>query len=271
MTAWISGFLALSFAAYVALVVLLYRFQRRLIYHPDKRIGSPAQHGLDGFTQHMVRTPDSETIQLWHRAAGEGMPTVVYFHGNAANIGTRAPLLQSLAERGFGVLGVSYRGYGGSTGSPSETGLYNDARAAISFLLQQQHLPVRHIILFGESLGTGVAVQMATEYDVGALVLQAPYTSVAARAAEIHYYIPVQWLIKDVYDSLGKIQQIRAPLLVFHGELDTTIPMAHGRALFEAAYVPKHSVFFNHVGHNDFDSSVISEHVLAFSRTHNML
>lgn len=271
MVSVFAGIFVVIASAYAALVFVLYRMQRHLIYHPLKPILSPAEYGLTGFTEHNAKTPDNETIQLWYAQAASDFPTIIYFHGNATNMGTRASIYQSLSALGFGVLAVSYRGYGKSSGSPSENGLYNDARSAIGFLLQQQHIPLQRVIVYGESLGTGVAVQMATEFDIAALILQAPYTSVAARAAEIYYYAPVNWLIKDSYNSLAKIANIKAPLLLFHGEKDATIPIAHARTLFDAAMVAKHAVFFEQVGHNDFDSSVISEHVLDFARTFNLL
>ncbi len=256
---------------YAAMVIFLYRMQRHLIYHPQKPILPPAQYGLGEFSEHFIKTPDNETLQLWYREAYEGFPTIVYFHGNATNMSTRAAIYKSLSQLGFGVLALSYRGYGKSTGAPSETGLYNDARTALAFLLQQKHIPLWRVIVYGESLGTGVAVQIATEFDIASLILQAPYTSVAARAAEIYYYAPVNWLIKDSYNSLAKIAHIKGPLLLFHGEKDATIPIAHAKTLFDAAICVKEAVFFPAVGHNDFDSSVISEHVLNFTRTQNIL
>jgi fermentation-respiration switch protein FrsA (DUF1100 family) len=271
MTSVFAGIFIVVTIAYSALVFFLYGFQRHLIYHPQKPIQPPAEYGLSSFAEDFIKSPDNETLQLWYREATDGFPTVIYFHGNATNMGTRAAIFKSLSALGFGVLALSYRGYGKSSGSPSETGLYNDARSSIAYLLQQKHIPLHRIIIYGESLGTGVAVQMTTEFDIAALVLQAPYTSVAARAAEIYYYAPVNWLIKDSFNSLAKITSIRAPLLLFHGAKDDTIPIAHAKTLFDAAIVAKQSVFFDHIGHNDFDSSVISEHVLNFSRAHNIL
>lgn len=257
--------------SYMAILVLLYTHQRRLIYLPEKSIRPPEAYGLSGFAELRADTPDHESIQLWYRPAMDGFPTISYFHGNASNLGGRAGLFAALAAKGFGVLAVSYRGYGSSSGSPSETGLYHDARTAIAFLTQQQHIPLSNILLYGESLGTGVAVQMATEFDVAALILQAPYTSVAARAAEIYYYVPVRLLIKDSYNSLAKIARVKAPLLLFHGHLDQTIPIAHAKTLFATAASKKEAVYFSGNAHNDFDSAVISEHVLRFCRIHNLI
>lgn len=257
-------------AAYILVVAFMYVFQRRLMYLPNKAIGTPEQYGLIGFTELFTTTPDGISLQLWYRPADPGFPTVIYYHGNAYNIGNRSGIYGALAGKGFGVLAPSYRGFGKSTGRPSEQGLYTDARAAVAFLAEK-HIPPERIILFGESMGTGVAVQMATEYNVGGIVLQAAYMSVVGRAAEIYRYIPVRRLIKDQYDSIGKIPNVKAPLLLCHGELDRTIPISHGKALFAAATSPKHSLFFPHISHNDFDSETISSHVLDFARKYNLI
>lgn len=262
--------IVLAVVAYGAVLGYLFLNQRRMIYHPETRIELPGVYGLTAFEERFIRT-DSAPLQLWLHRADAGMPTIVYFHGNATHIGNRAGIYQALAEKGFGVLAVSWRGYGKSVGTPSEAGLYEDARAALDYLSHELKVALKDTILYGESLGTGVAVQMATEYAVGALVLQAAYISVAQRAAELYPFIPVKLLIKDRYHSLSKIGRVKAPLLLFHGHLDSTIPLSHGKAVFDAATAPKQSVFFPQVNHNDFDSGVISEHVLAFAKEHGLI
>ena len=251
-------------------VLLLFVFQRKVMYIPSKAIEAPERYGLRDVHSLTVPSSDGIQLQLWYIKAKTNFPTVLYFHGNAGHIGDRAAIFHALSEQGFGVLALSYRGYGGSSGEPSESGIYDDARAAIGFL-QTQHISLKQIMLFGESLGTGVATQMATEFDVGALILQAPYLSVAGRAAEIYYYVPVKWLIHDKFESIHKITKVKAPLLLFHGERDTVIPIRHGRELFAAATSPKRAFFMPNVAHNDFDSSVISAHVLDFAKEHQLV
>jgi len=264
-------FFSLLVLLYVALATVMYVFQRQMMYIPDKNIEAPERYGLSGFRDLRTKTADGLSIQIWYRPAAEGMPTICYFHGNAAHLGNRAGKFAAFAHDGFGVLALSYRGYGKSEGMPSEEGIYADARAALQFLIRDQRIALKQIILFGESLGSGVAVQMATEHAVGAVVLEAPYTSVINRAAEIYYFVPVRLLIKDHFDSLAKIVGVKAPVLIFHGELDLTIPPAHGRTLLAAANEPKHALFFPHIGHTDFDSGLISEHVLDFASQHHLL
>lgn len=256
-------------AFYLVIVVLMYTLQRLLLYHPSRRIGPPDTYGLSGFSEDFINAPDGTPLQVWYRPAAQGFPTIAYFHGNADHIGNRSPILQALADKGFGVLGLSYRGYGKSGGSPDENGLYMDARTAIAYL-NGKGIATENLILYGESLGTGVAVQMATEHPVAMLILQAPYISVEDRASELYRFIPVKRMIKDKFRSIDKIGRVRAPLLLFHGEQDAVIPPSHGRRLLAQANEPKQGHFLGQTHHNDFDSALISEHVLAFTRTHQL-
>jgi len=260
-----------ALVAYLLVVGCIYAFQRHLMYHTDRNIGPPAQYHLSGFSEGFVTTSDNETIQFWYHPADAGFPTIVYYHGNAYTLGDRADIFSAMSSKGFGLLAISYRGYGKSTGEPTEQGIYIDARTALHYALESLHIPVSHVILFGESLGTGVAVQMATEYDVGGIVLQSPYTSVEERAAEIYNFVPVKYLIKDKYDTIDKIAYVKAPLLLFHGDRDVVIPVAHGHAVLAAATSPKDAFFFPENGHNDFDSAVISEHVLHFADKYHLI
>lgn len=264
-------FLYIIAAVYFLLVAGLFIFQRKVMYLPDQNIGMPEQYGLSGFEDFLVTSGDGTKVQLWYKKAAEKFPTIVYYHGNAAHLGNRAGIYHALAEKGFGVLALSYRGYGKSEGTPHEQGIYADARAAIRYLTDEQKLPLSQILLFGESLGSGVAVQMATEHKVAGVVLEAPYTSVVNRAAEIYFYIPVRLLIKDHYDSIHKLPRVLAPVLIFHGELDATIPIAHGRAMYAAVQSPKKAYFFANVGHTDFDSPTLASHILDFAQEYHMM
>lgn len=250
---------------YAGVCGYLYLNQRRMIYRPDTQIEPPEAYGLTGFEDVLIRH-ESAALQLWVHAAAKDMPTIVYFHGNASHLGNRAGILAALAALGFGVVALSYRGYGKSVGLPSEAGLYEDARAALQYTMETLGVPLSKIMLFGESLGTGVAVQMASEYAVSGLVLQAAYLSVAQRAAELYPYIPVKFLIKDKFNSLIKISTIQCPILFFHGELDDTIPFLHGKQLFGAVKNRKKFVSFHDVNHGDFVPAIVANEVLNFSR-----
>ncbi|MEO5372908.1 MAG: alpha/beta hydrolase [Alphaproteobacteria bacterium] len=202
-------------------------------------------------------TADGLGLRAWWRPPGNGLTTIVYFHGNGGNIGHRGHRVRPLLDLGLGVLLVEYRGYGGNPGEPTEEGLYADGRAALSFLADAG-VPPDHWVLYGESLGTGVAVRMAFERaavtpprPIRGVILEAPFDSLAAVASAHYPFLPVGLLLKDRYDSLARIGAIRVPLLVVHGEADTVVPIAHGRRLFAAAATPKQAVWLPDVGHND--------------------
>ena len=158
---------------------------------------------------------------------------------------------------------VEYRGYSGNPGSPNEPGLYEDGRASLVFT-QSEGLPLDRIVLLGESLGSGVAVQMATEFDVGALVLEAPFSSAVDVAAGAYWFLPVRWLMKDRFDSIARIAKVRAPLFMVHGERDRVVPIRLGRKLFAAASDPKEVVYLPDAGHNDLPAHGSTQAVIEF-------
>lgn len=251
-------------ALYLVVCLLMWAFQRNLQYFPQKAMQAPAAYGVADFSDLRLKTADGTRIQAWHKAAGTGRPTILYFHGNAGNLAGRAGYFRRLADAGFGVLALSYRGYGASEGSPSEEGFYQDARALIAYAKSDLSLAPDRLILYGESIGTGVAVQMATEVSPAALILQAPYSSITDLAADTYPWLPARLLLKDRFDSLSKIGRVTAPLLLFHGELDRVVPVHYGRQLFAAAREPKQAVYFPDVSHGDFSQDQLVQLILAF-------
>jgi fermentation-respiration switch protein FrsA (DUF1100 family) len=250
---------------YTLLLAMLFVMQRKILYFPQKESLMPASFGLHDFHKISLTTQDGVTITGWFAEAEEGFPTLLYFHGNAGHIGGRAQKLNMFHEAGFGILGVSYRGYGDSKGSPSEKGLYADARAAFDYLANDRGLQPQQIMLYGESLGSGVAVQLASEHpDLAMLILEAPYISVEQRAQELYTIVPVRLLLKDKFHSLKKLPDVAAPILIFHGELDETIPARHGRIMLESAPGKAHGKFFSGTGHNDFPMQEIIREINAF-------
>ena len=198
---------------------------------------------------------DGVRIYAWYAPAeNAGAPTLAYFTGNAGNVGLRACLVRPYAEKGYGVFILSYRGYGGSSGQPSERGLYLDAEAALDYLETAAGVSRERTVLYGQSLGAAVAVEMALRRRAAALVLLAPFTSAPAAARSIAWYLPVPYaaLFTDRYDSLSKIGQIEEPLLIVHGTADHTIPADHGKALFETATAEhKEMILIPGADHND--------------------
>jgi hypothetical protein len=263
MSAILGGVIAI----YLALLVLLFVMQRRLLFVPNTQPPDLAEAGLGPKMRPIeIVTVDGLRLLAWYQPpAGNPGALLLYLHGNAGHIGHRSDRVRPYLEAGFGVLLVEYRGFGGNPGRPSEAGLYSDARAALDFLARQG-VAAKRIALYGESLGTGVAVQMAIERECAALVLEAPYTSVAAVAQSRYWMFPVRSLVLDRFDSLSKIGRVRCPVFVMHGERDQVIPIRYGRELFLAAPEPKDAKWFAEGNHTNFDEFGGPAVVLEFLR-----
>lgn len=260
--------LLLIAGAYVAFVGALYLFQRGVIYHPDRTRPQPAEYGVPEMRAVTLETEDGlELLAWWRPAHDETRPVLVFLHGNAGHIGYRAEKLRPYLDRGWGVLLTAWRGYSGNPGSPTERGLYADGRAALAFL-RERAIPPSRQVAYGESLGAAVAVELALETRFGAVVLEAPFTSIADVAQGMYPFVPVRPLVRDRFDSISKISRIRSPLLVIHGEDDDIIPVRYGRRLFAAANDPKAAHFVPGAGHNDLQGFGIAEVVVEFVRLH---
>lgn len=239
-------------AVYALVVFGAWYSQRRLMYFPDPARLPPSSLGLANVSETVLTAPDGATLVTWTAIPRPGMPTLLYFHGNAGNLTNRADRARRYTDAGFGLAMLSYRGYGGSTGSPSEANNLADARLAYDRLTAQGLQP-RDIVLYGESLGTGVAVQLAAEKPVGAVILDAPFTSMVEMAALAYPFIPARRLLIDRYESDRHIAKVQAPVLVLHGVRDRVIPVAMGRALFAMASEPKQLEIYPDGGHTDLD------------------
>jgi fermentation-respiration switch protein FrsA (DUF1100 family) len=223
--------------AYALLATVVTLVQRRLIYKPDPRRSTPQDEGFDGIDVWTVTTPDGAQLVAWYAKAKPGQPTLLYFHGNAGHIELRSSRLAELASRGFGVLMPSYRGYGGSTGQPSERALIADAQLMFA-TLRESGVAATNIIVFGESLGTGVATQLAALKPTRGLVLDSPYTSMVDLGTRDYPWLPVRRLLWDHYDTHRHMRQVSVPVLVLHGEADGLVPCDMGRAVARAAVAP---------------------------------
>jgi fermentation-respiration switch protein FrsA (DUF1100 family) len=264
------GYIAFGVAAYGALVGGLYLAQRQLMYFPFPSGGvrEPAAHGAPEMTLVRLISADGLRLMAWYRPPpAPERPVLVYFHGNAGHIGFRAGKVRAYLDAGFGLLLVSYRGYSGNPGQPSEEGLYADGRGALDFLAARGIAPDR-MVLYGESLGGGVAIEMARERQVGAVVLEAPFSSIADIAAFRLPFVPVRALLRDRFENAAKIASVGAPVLVVHGEKDGIVPIRFGRKLLAAAAEPKEGRFFPRAGHNDLYDFGAAEAVIDFITRH---
>ncbi len=238
--------------AYAAIVLLLFIFQSRLVYFPQigqEIVATPQAYGLE-FESVNILTEDGETLHAWWVPAQDARGTILFFHGNAGNISHRIDYLRMFHKLGYATLIFDYRGYGNSTGTPSEEGTYRDAVAAWRWLTQTRGLKPEDIIFVGESLGGAVASGLAARHAPRALVLLSTLTSVPDLGAQVYPFIPVRMISRFSYDTLARIVQINVPLLVAHSRDDDIIPFAHGKKIYEAAGEPKKFLEMRG-GHND--------------------
>jgi fermentation-respiration switch protein FrsA (DUF1100 family) len=236
---------------YVGLVALLYVVQRALMYFPDATRVAPAAAGLSAAEEVLLDTPDGERVIAWHLPPRADRPVVLYLHGNGGALSHRAERFRALTADGTGLVAIDYRGFGGSTGNPTEPGLVIDAETAYGFAAARY--PAARIAVWGESLGTAVAVALAAERPIGHLVLEAPFTSAVDVAARRYPFVPVSWLMKDQFRSDLRIAAVAAPLLVLHGARDTIVPIEFGERLFALAHEPKRFVRFPGGEHEGLD------------------
>jgi fermentation-respiration switch protein FrsA (DUF1100 family) len=247
---------------YILLALTLYFTQRNFIYFPDTERPDPASFEIVTEIAEVV-TEDDLALQGWYFPPKDGKPVIIYFHGNASHYGNRYSKILPYIEQGYGALLTGYRGYGGNPGSPSEQGFYKDARAYFKFL-ESKNIPLSKTVIYGESIGSGAATQMATEYKAAGLILEAPFSAVADVARKAYFFLPLNLLLKDQFRNIDKISHVKMPLLIIHGNNDSTIPVALSRRLFEAAQEPKQFVLIEGAGHNDLYSHGASAAVLEF-------
>jgi len=263
------NFIAVAIGLYTAFVGGLYLVQRELIYLPSGPMSTPAESGVPEMRPIRLTTADGLTLTSWYRPAETGQPTMVYFQGNGGNMAGRAFKVRPYLDAGFGMLLVGYRGYGENPGKPSEQGLYADGRAQFKFLEGQGVRP-QSWVAYGESLGAGVAVQLAMEqarsFPIGAIILEAPFASLGDVAA-VHYpFVPARFLIKDRFESIAKIAMVKAPVFIVNGVNDGVIPSGQGQQLFEAALEPKEGHWISGAGHNDLYDYGVAGMVIEFIR-----
>lgn len=246
---------------YALLVAGLYVAQRSLMYHPDPSRPRPGPDLNGKVTIQEIPSHDGLGLFSWWAPPSDtSQPVVVYFHGNAGNQADREERVAAFNAMGWGVLMPGYRYNSGAGGTPSETALLADAQAVMTWL-RQQGIGSSRTVLYGESLGTGIAVTLAMQPDAArCLILDAPYDSIAAVAARHYWFVPVGLLLKDRFNSVDRISAVQIPVLIGHGDLDRVIPIAHGRRLYDAANMPKSFAHKPSARHTDlFDHGFLDD------------
>ena len=240
-------FLAVPIVAYVLVVAAIYVGQRRLLFQPSPG-GDAAIAPRATMMALETEAEDGVSVTHWLAPAPAGRPTAVLFHGNGGAVGDLMPWAEGLQRAGYGVVLADYRGYSGNPGAPSEAGLYADARALLA-ALNRQGIADRDIVLFGWSLGSGVATEMALKHHIRGLVLLAPFDSIVDVAAGHYPWVPVRALMWDRFDSRSKIAAVGTPVMIVHGTADAVVPVERGQALYAAAHEPKQLLVLPEVGH----------------------
>ncbi len=240
-------YLKMIFIPLLTLVVVFALWLRwnepRMIYYPSRQIDqTPELVGLK-YEDVTLTTSDGLKINGWFVPSRvDSSLTVLLFHGNAGNISHRLEKLAALHDLGVNTFIIDYRGYGRSEGQPDEQGTYRDARAAYDYLVTQRKVAPRSIVVYGESLGSAIATDLATKVDVGSLILEEAFTSIGDVGQKMFPFLPVRWLVKNKYDTLAKMPRIKVPLLIFHSRDDEIFNMRHAQRLFAAANDPKQLV-----------------------------
>ena len=227
---------------YISLLVFLFIFERNLMYHPEENNYSGDKLEVEVEKVKIVTSDNINLLGWFHKKDLNKFKTIVYFHGNAGTLENRVHKLNHFKDMDVNFLIIAWRGFSGNEGKPSEKGLYIDANSAIKWL-KKLGLAEKDIILYGESLGTGVATEIAQSNNYAGLILETPFTSMIEAAKNFYPYIPVSLLLKDKYDNQNKIKNINTPILVMHGEVDQIVPFRMGKKIYEIANQPKYSHF----------------------------
>ena len=242
---------------YVSVLILLFIFQRSLMYHPEENNYSGDKLEVEVERVKIV-TPDNISLLGWfHKKDLKNFKTIVYFHGNAGKLENRIHKLNHFRNMNLNFLIIAWRGFSGNSGKPSEKGLYEDGNSAIKWLLNRG-VEEKNIVIYGESLGTGVATQLSQNKNYAGVILETPFTSMTDAARKFYPYIPVELLLKDKFDNKKKIKNINSPILIMHGENDQIVPFDMGKKMYEIANEPKYSYFTKHDNHMmEFDENLV--------------
>ena len=245
------------FFTYSLFLVFLYFYQRNLLYHPNENNYSGDKLLVDIERVKIKTTDNIELLGWFHKKNLKDFKTLVFFHGNAGSLENRIHKLNHFKDININFLIIAWRGFSGNSGEPSEKGLYQDGKSTINWLIKKG-LNEKDIILYGESLGTGVVTHLAQNKDFAGVILETPFTSMIDAAKKFYPFIPVKLLLKDKFENNKKIQNIKSPILIMHGELDQVVPYSMGKAIYEIANEPKYSHFTKYDNHMmEYDENLV--------------
>jgi fermentation-respiration switch protein FrsA (DUF1100 family) len=251
--------LLLGLITYLIVLTYIYLFQRNLLYHPSVN-GYQGDEINFNYEEVFIKNNEGIKLKAWlHKKDLINKKTILFFHGNAGNLTNRNYKLNELSKFDVNFLIVAYRGFSGNQGKPSEQGLYEDARSALDFL-KIKGVKEKNLILYGESLGTAVAIETAKNKDLAGIILESPFTSMVELAQKYYPFLPVKFLLKDKYETIKKLPKINSPLLVLHGKIDNIVPFSMGKKVFEKAKEPKFKYFIDNDDHMmRYDQKLLNE------------
>ena len=233
---------------YLFILISTYLFQRNLLYHPTENnyFGDQLTVSIDKVK---IKTQDNIELTAWYHSKNlNDYKTILFLHGNAGSLENRIHKINHFKDMNVNFLLVSWRGFSGNKGKPTEKGLYLDAKGAVAWL-KSKGIRENNIIIYGESLGTGVATEIAQNKNFGGIILESPFTSMIAAGKDKYPYLPVRLLLKDKYESDKKIKNINSPILIMHGKVDNIVPFHMGKKMYELANEPKYSYFSEYDDH----------------------
>jgi len=242
---------------YLTVLAFFFLFQRNIEYSPRGKVYEISNYDLPGFRKQSLIAADGAQILGWYNSPSSiGQKIILHFHGKGGNLADRAHKLRSFAQNGFGVLAITYRGFPGSSEEqPTENGFLLDANAALKFLFDLGYKPT-DIIFFGESLGSGVALELASTLEKTAqpfaIILESPFSSVTSVAQKKYPFLPVSLILHDTFDSISFVKKVYAPILIFHGTSDNIVPYEEGQKLFAAINSQKKFITVQNAGHLNF-------------------
>ena len=242
---------------YFSVIAFLYFYQRNLLYHPNENNYSGDKISVDIEKVKLLTSDNIELLGWYHEKNLKTYKTLVYFHGNAGSLENRIHKLNHFQDMNINFLIVAWRGFSGNNGKPSEEGLYLDGISAINWLIERG-VPEKNLVLYGESLGTGVATHLAQNKNYAGIILETPFTSMIDAAKKFYPYIPINFLLKDKFENYKKIKNINTPILVMHGEIDQIVPFSMGKKIYEMANEPKYSYFTKYDDHMmEYDEKLV--------------
>ena len=253
-----------AFFIYLLIGSMIFLFQRKIIFNISGKPNKPEDYELNNIKELKIQTSDGVDLLAWFSMPKSNLPLLVYFHGNSFDIGERAHRIKRYINNGWGVLLLAWRGYSGNLGKPTEKNVYIDGESTIKWIIDNLNFDYENLIIYGESLGCAVAVELGTRYKFKSIILESPFTSIPDIARKRYKIYPIKNLVLDKFDNYSKIDKILCPILIISGKKDEVVPHSHSKKLFLKAKNPKKNLFIDEAMHNNLYVFNIDKEVIEF-------